>query len=766
MMTLGLTIPFAKAQKKHSVSGYVKDAASGEALIAASVGVPSLGIGASTNEYGFFSISLPEGKYELQVFYVGYSTHKQAIDLNGNLKLNVLLKEETFTLEEVIVSAESPKNNIESTEMSVTRLEVQGLKTLPVMMGEVDIVKSIQLLPGVQSSADGMSGFFVRGGSADQNLILLDEATVYNASHLLGFFSVFNADAIKDVNLYKGGMPAQYGGRLSSVMDIRMLEGNNQRFKATGGIGTLSSRLTVEAPIVKDKGSFILSGRRTYLDVFTRMSPDPETRESSVYFYDLNAKANYQLGENDRIYISSYMGRDYFVSAIATLDWGNITNTVRWNHQFGPKLFSNLSFIYSDFNYGIGQTMDEDQFSITAGIRDYSIKADFDHFLNNKVQLKYGIQPTFHSFQSGKVTVTGPSNIADYEQPRRNALENAAYITADHKINYRLSMQYGLRYSHFAILGPGEYYQFGSNKVRPEEITSYEKGQLVKAYHGAEPRLLSRYKLSDASSIKASYAKTRQYIHQASNSASTLPLDLWVASSNIIQPQIADQVAAGYFQNLKDNQYEASVEVYYKHMQNQIDFRDGADIVLNPYVEGMMLFGKGWSYGSEWLIRKNSGKLTGWLGYTLSWTKRQIEGINNGNPYNARNDRRHDFSSVANYQLSPRWSVSASWIYATGLATSFPSAKYELDGQIIAHFSERNADRLPANHRLDVSATLRNKPGKKFQSSWTFSVFNLYNRKNPFAYHFRQSQENPEKTEVTKIYLMPVLPSVTYNFTF
>ncbi len=754
--------------RKFDISGVIRNGTSGETLLYANIGVPTLKTGTTTNEYGFYSLNLPEGKHQLEISYVGFEKKVIPVEITGKTRLDIEMQPKGIALQEVEITDEKEDEQIRSGQMSIVKMESSEIKSIPVVAGEADVLKAIQTQPGVAAAVDGMAGFFVRGGGSDQNLLLLDEATVYNASHLLGFFSVFNVDAIKDVTLHKGAGPAQYGGRVSSVLDIKMNEGNSKQFAGKGGMGLLSSRLTLESPIKKDKGAFLISGRRTYLDLFLKLSPDENVNSNTLFFYDLNTKAHYQLGENDRLFLSGYFGRDVFTAGFgAGFDWGNTTGTLRWNHIYNSKLFSNLSLIFSDFNYGLEQNREEENFRLIAGIRDYQGKLDYDYYFNNNLKLKFGAQGTYHRFNNGEVEITGPSNLNNFSRPDRRAWENSAYIKADQKWGRTFAFHYGLRYSWFHLVGPGEVYAFDENNLTtPTGILNYSDGEIIKTYHGIEPRLSVRYAPDDQSALKASVGRSRQYVHQASNTNSALPFDLWVPSSNIVQPQIADQVALGYFRNFDENAWESNVEIYYKDLQNQIDFRDGADIILDPYIEQEMVFGTGKAYGAEFSLKKKKGKTTGWLAYTLSWSNRRYDALNNGEVFRARSDRRHDYSMTLMHRLNQKWSATLNWVYASGLATTFPAARIVLDGQVIEVYNERNAQRMPANHRLDVGMTWHGDPTKKWRSEWNFSIYNVYNRKNPYAVDFRPSADDPGTTEVVLMYLFPILPSLTYNFNF
>jgi hypothetical protein len=756
------------AQEKYTISGTVTDASSGEELLGASIWVSELEKGGITNEYGFFSITIPEGSYTLNISYIGYSTLVKQVVLVESVVLNEELEPESTSLEEVIITSKQRDSNIKNPQMSATSLEVKEIAMVPVVFGEQDVIKTIQLLPGIKSN-EGGGGFFVRGGSADQNLILLDEAPVYNASHLLGFFSVFNSDAIKDLTVYKGHIPAEFGGRASSVLDIQMNNGNNKKFNASGGIGLISSRLTIENPIVKDKGSFIISGRRTYLDLFLKTSKDKDVRNSVLYFYDLNAKANYSFGKKDRVFISGYFGRDKFgVSDDFGFDWGNTTATIRWNHLFNDRLFLNTTGLFSDYNYDVeigGDEGENNGFNITSAIKDISLKQDFKYYINPLNTLKFGWSGIYHSFIPGEISPQENSNINALELQEKYAWETAAYVSDDIEVSEKVNLNFGLRYSWFAQVGPGDIYTYDEDGDIATTET-YDSGEIVDTYSGLEPRAGLTYLLSDEASVKASYGRNRQYLHLVSNSTSGTPIDIWIPSSNNVKPQIADQYALGYYRNFQDNAYESSVEVYYKDMQNQVDYRTGAELVFNENVESQLLFGKGWSYGAEFYLKRNIGKLTGWLSYTWSKTDREFAGIDNGDPYPANWDRTHDISLVGIYKLNPKWTLSASFIYQTGNAITYPVGKYEVDNEIINLYDTRNDNRLPDYHRMDIGATWQLKKNKRFESSLNFSLYNAYGRKNAFSINFQEAENDPSRTEAVRLSLFSFVPSVTYNFKF
>jgi len=754
------------AQQKHTISGYIKSAETGEALIGASVYINELKSGAVTNVYGFYSITLSEKKYSFKFSFIGYKNEIIEIDINNDITKNIELKSNTTEISEVIVSAEASDKNIIESEMSIVRISPKEIKTIPVMFGEQDILKTIQLLPGVKSAGEGNSGFYVRGGSSDQNLIILDEAPVYNASHLLGFFSVFNSDAIKNMKLYKGNAPAEYGGRLSSVLDIQMNEGNSKKLSVSGGLGMISSRLTVEAPIVKDKGSFIVSARRTYADMFLVFSKDTTFNKTKLYFYDFNAKANFRIGEKDRIFLSGYFGRDVFgFSDRMSFDWGNKTATLRWNHVLKNKLFLNSSLIYSDYNYVIGFKPSGNLVEITSGILDYNLKEDFQYFINTKNTLKFGFNSIFHTFRPGEISADNGSFLNSKIIDEKYAIESAAYVSHKSDISDNFKITYGLRYSNFTIIGPDTVYTYDeADNITDTNI--FAKREIVKNYNNFEPRITINYVLNNKNSIKTSYSRNTQYIHLLSNSTSSSPTDLWLPSSNIIKPEIADQFALGYFKNFKDNMFETSIEIYYKNLQNQIDYQNGADILLNDKVESQLVFGSGRAYGIEFFIKKRIGKLTGWIGYTLAKTERTISAIDDGAWYPAKQDRTHDISIVTIYNFNKKWNVSATWVYYTGNAVTFPSGKYEIEGVVVPEYTNRNGYRMPDYHRLDIGVTYTNKKRKRYESSWNFSIYNAYARKNAYSIDFRVNENDSTQTEAVRLSLFQIVPSVTYNFKF
>jgi hypothetical protein len=771
-LTILLSILNAHSQTA-TISGTLRDAETGETLIGANVYIVELTTGTSSNTYGFYSINVSKNKeMTIQFTYAGYQTIEKKINVSEDQKMDIELTAGE-QLNEVVVSAESNKEIINNTQMSVTTLSAKEAKKLPALFGEVDILKTLQLKPGVQSGGEGTSGIFVRGGGPDQNLFILDEATVYNASHLFGFFSTFNSDAVKDVELYKGGFPAEYGGRLSSVIDVRLRDGNRKKLSGTGGIGLIASRLTLEGPIVRDKGSFILSGRRTYADLITNGINEAQANNPdfnpipAYYFYDLNGKMNYDLGENDRLYLSGYLGRDFFRFAGGgdfdfNFNWGNITTTARWNHVFTPKLFMNTTFTFSDYDYTLSNAFGEFEFELGSGIRDRAGKVDFSYKPNNSHFIQFGVASTFHTFDVGRVQAgSEDSTIAFSAGQSFDAWDFAAYVADEWEVNDKIKLDFGLRFSGF-----------------------YNDGQF---YSGIEPRIASKFSLSDNVSLKASYARMYQYIHLVSNSGASLPTDVWYPSDNVVQPQSSDQLALGVNIALGEN-YILSNEIYYKWLYNQVDFKDNANLFVNDELNQEFVFGKGWTYGNEVYIEKTKGDLTGWIGYTLSYSWRQFDDILMGAQFPYRNDRRHDISIVAMYEINKRLTVTGSWVYSTGNAATVPIGYFVLQNpsgqnfQIVPIFVERNSYRMPAYHRMDLGLVWILRKRKFLESDLTFSIYNTYYRRNPYLIFVDDNRqelleasgnttltlEDFEKLEFSaqQISLFPIIPSVTWNFKF
>ncbi len=763
MLTSSLSAQTEPVRKKYTISGHIKDSKTGEAMIGATIMLKEMPqIGTVSNAYGFYSLTVSEGTYTMITRFMGYTPFSQQVVMKQNVKLNIELLEKGVEQKPVVVTGEKKDENIKEIQMGMEKLDVKSIQDIPVLFGEKDVIKTVQLLPGVKSGGDGNTGFYVRGGAADQNLILLDEANVYSASHFLGFFSVFNSDAIKDVTLFKGEMPSEYGGRLSSVLDIKMKDGNAKDFGVNGGIGLIASRLSVEGPIVSDKGSFSISGRRTYLDLFLKLSSDSSVNRVRLYFYDLNAKANYQLGENDRIYLSGYFGKDVLgFGNTFGIDWGNTTATFRWNHLFNEKMFSNTSLIYSTYDYTVIANINGNNLNLISKIKDEGVKQDFQYFFDSENGVKFGLNSIYHAIVPGTATFADSAQTSTLELTNKYSWENAFYISHDYKLSPIISVQYGVRFSFFSVLGPGVFYTYDSKGDRVDSL-AYGSGKFIKTYFNLEPRIALNYILDDESSLKASYGRTTQNLHLLSTSTTSNPTDMWIPNSNNVQPEIADQVSLGYFRNFEDNSYEFSAETYYKLLRNQIDYKDGAQIGVNENVESQLLFGSGRAYGLELFLKKKYGRLNGWIGYTLSRTELKFAEINNGNYYPAHQDRTHDISVVGIYKLSDKWTFSATWVYYTGNAVTFPSGKYRVvEYDEVNYFTERNGYRMPAYHRLDLGATWQGE-----RSSWTFSLYNAYGRENAYSIRFQKDPNDPTKTQAVQTALFKFVPSITYNFRF
>lgn len=770
------------SQERFTLSGTISDAKNNETLIGVNINFKGTNYFTITNEYGFYSVTLPKGEYEITISYVGFETIEEKISLNQNIKKNYALKETGEQLEEVVIT-EKTKTNTRKPEMSVNKLSIAQIKQMPVVLGEVDIIKSLLFLPGVTNAGEGQSGFNVRGGGADQNLILLDEATIYNSSHLFGFFSVFNPDAIKDLKLYKGGIPARFGGRASSVLDIYQKDGNSKKFSMNGGIGLISSRILAEGPIVKDKGSFLIGGRGSYAHLFLKLS----NNDNSAYFYDLNTKLNYKLNKNNNLYLSGYFGRDVFDIAEAfTNTYGNSTLNLRWNHLFSDKLFSNLSMIYSDYYYGLD--LDFIGFNWNSGIKNYNLKYDFKYYVNDKFKINYGANAIYYHFNPGEISpLTDDSGINYKKLEQKYAFEPAFYIDTEHKINDKLSIQYGLRYSLFYRLGSStvNYYEndlpvsYDSElkiyeKATPTRTEFFGKNKTIASYDNLEPRFALAYEFSNNKSVKLGYNRMVQYLQLISNTASPTPLDVWTPSDNYIKPQIADQIAVGYFTNLKDDEYSLEVESFFKTVKNRLDYIDGADLIANEAIEQVVLNGQMRSYGLEVLFRKNTGKLSGWIAYTISKSEQKTPGrfdneigINNGNWYKNAYDKTHNLAVTASYKLNPKWSFGGNFSLQTGQPVTYPNGQYIYQGITVPSYGLRNENNLPTYHHLDISATLtpkRNK-GRNWQAEWVFSVYNLYGRKNAASISFSQNLETGQN-EAVRLSIFGMVPAVSYNFKF
>ena len=770
-------------QEKVTLSGVVSDANNNETLIGVSVYVSELNIGAYTNEYGFYSITLPKGNYTLQISYIGFETFSEKLEIDQNVKKNFSLKESKQELKEVVITENAYKTNIKKPEMSVNKLAISTIKQMPVLMGEVDIIKSLLFLPGVTNAGEGQSGFNVRGGGADQNLVLLDEATLYNTSHVFGLFSVFNADAIKDLKLYKGGIPSRFGGRAASVLDVYQKDGNSNKFSMNGGIGLISSRLLAEGPIVKDKGSFLIAGRGSYAHLFLKLTDN----KNSAYFYDLNTKLNYKLNENNNLYLSGYFGRDIFnLNESFRNIYGNSTLNMRWNHLFSDKLFSNLSVIYSNYFYGL--ELDFIGFNWESTIQNYNLKYDFKYYASDKMKFNFGVNVTKFDINPGTIEPLDENSSINFRQlDKKYAFENALYAEVEQNLTDKLSVMYGIRFSSFYRVGAStiNYYDNNQPVLYDEELKIYEKAtptstkyfgsnEKIADYSNFEPRFTVSYEIDKDQSVKAGYNRMVQYMQLVSNTASPTPLDVWTPSDNYIKPQIADQIAVGYFKNFKDGDYTLELETYYKKFQNRIDYIDGADLIANEAIEQVLLNGRMRSYGLEMMLRKNEGRLNGWISYTLSRSEQQTPGrtpteigINNGDWYRSAYDKTHNLAVTGSYKLNKKWSFGANFTLQSGQPVTYPTGKYVFQGVTVPSYNSRNEDRLPAYHRMDVSATLTPKKyeNKKFKGEWVFGIYNIYSRYNAASITFRQNAETGAN-EAVKLSIFGIVPSVSYNFKF
>lgn len=795
--------------QNHSLSGSVKDASNGETIIGATIFLPELNKSVSTNAYGFFSLSAPSGTYTVICSYTGYKTITQQVNLGTDVSLNLSFTPAETNLEEVEINTKGSNENVKSTQMGVVQLDMAEIKKIPAFMGEVDILKTIQLLPGIKNAGDGNTGFYVRGGGPDQNLILLDEANIYNASHLLGFFSVFNGDAIKSVNLYKGNMPAQYGGRLSSVLDISMKDGNNQHFEVDGGIGVIASRLTIQGPILKNKASFIISGRRTYVDVIAKPWIDKsDFKGTSYFFYDLNGKLNYTINDKNKLFLSGYFGRDKFVyndtegDFNTKIPWGNASACLRWNHVANSKLFTNLSAVFTNYDFSFGAQQQDFELVINSGITDYNLKYDISYYPNSRHNIKTGVSYIFHTFVPTSVSAKQGSTVFDLGKKIKLYSHDAAiYVSDDWELSQKLKLNLGLRFSNFTQIGPfTRYLKDDFGKIY--DTVSYKNSEVVANYNGLEPRLSARYSLTKTSSLKASYSRNFQYIHLASISSISLPTDIWMPSTEVIKPQESHQYALGIFKNFKDNSYETSIEVYYKTMNNMIEYKEGSQPTDNVYdnPDNAFTYGKGWAYGAEFFLKKSKGKFTGWIGYTLSWTWRQFNDINYGLKFLAKYDRRHDASVVLMYDPNKKWNFGMVWVYGSGNRGTLPNGFFIYESGLSNDYGLRNSYQFVAYHRMDVNVTytpnrtkklqkrkqilvdqylsegkdtthiqVTRKWTKNFSNSFTLSVFNVYNRYNPyFIYLTREGDftEGSLKVGAKQVSLFPIIPSLTWNFKF
>ncbi len=782
LLFLGSTL-FCFSQNKYTLSGTVTEADTGETLIGVNILIPSERAGAITNEYGFYSITLPEGSYEVSYSSLGLRTETLQIDLTQNVVKNMALENSAEELEEVVIKADAERLDIRTPQMSVNTLSSNTIKSIPVVLGEADVIKSLLLLPGVSNAGEGSSGFNVRGGAADQNLILLDEATIFNSSHLFGFFSVFNPDAIKDVKLFKGSIPSRYGGRVSSVLDIFQKEGNSKNFKLTGGIGAVASRLLAEGPIVEDKAAFLVGGRASYAHLFLPLLDI----ENKAYFYDLNTKINYRINDRNNLFLSGYFGRDLFSVNDSFINvYGNALVNFRWNHIFSDKLFSNLSLIYSDYYYGL--ELDFVGFEWNSGIQNFNLKYDLKDYISDKLQINYGLNNIYYSFNPGKIKPNGPdSGIVEEQLIKKYANETAVYVDVQYDITENLSTEFGVRMSHFIRFGQEEINVYADDnpvifdpflliykEAEPIETIPSSRGDQLASYTNFEPRISASYALNDNQSIKASYTRLSQYLNLLSNTSSPTPLDVWTPSGPYVKPQLLDQYAIGFFTFLKDRDYSLEIETYYKDVQNRIDYIDGANLIANNAIEQVILNGEARSYGVEMLLRKNSGKFQGWLSYTLSKSEQRTPprnenetGINNGAWYNTPYDKPHDISVYASYELSDKWSFNSNFIFQTGRPTNYPIGQFVFQDVVVPYYGLRNVERLPSYHRLDLSAVLTPKKnkGRKWQSEWVFSIYNAYNRRNAASINFRQN-EDTGVNEAVRTSIFGIVPSVTYNFKF
>ncbi|MBZ4042628.1 TonB-dependent receptor [Flavobacterium hibisci] len=776
---------FSFSQEKFTLSGTITDFGNNESLIGVHIHIPELNIETYTNKYGFYSLTLPAGEYQLKIKHLGYQEVEKAILLKEDIKDNLFLKENNEELKEVVIKEVRYKTNIKSPEMSVNKLSIFSIKKMPVVFGEVDVIKSILLLPGVTNAGEGASGFNVRGGGADQNLILLDEATIFNSSHVFGFFSVFNPDAVKNLKLYKGGIPARYGGRVSSVLDIYQKDGNSKEFHVNGGIGLISSRILAEGPIVKNKGSFLIGGRTSYAHLFLKLSE--EQKDNAAYFYDLNTKLSYKLNENNSLFLSGYFGRDVFkLNKIFMNTYGNSTLNLRWSHLYSDKLFANLSLIYSDYYYGLD--LNFIGFKWDSGIKNYTVKYDFEHYISDKFKLSYGINGIYYDFNPGKISPLSDEFTINPEQlDRKYALSLSPYIDAENKLSKKMTIYYGLRFSQFYRLGASTVNLYENNnavvfnpdmeiyeKGTPISTEHYSKNEVIESYNNFEPRFSISYQLNDNQSVKASYNRMAQYLQLISNTSSPTPLDVWTPSDNYIKPQIADQVALGYFRNFNNGTYSLETEIYYKKVKNRLDYIDGADLIANDAIEQVILNGQMRAYGLEIMFKKNEGKFNGWISYTLSKSEQQTPGrtseetgINNGKWYNSAYDKLHNLAITSAYTLNGRWSFGANFILQSGQPVSYPNSQYEYLGITVPGYGLRNENRLPAYHHLDISATLslEKNENRKWKGEWVFSIYNLYNRQNAASINFRQNADTGYN-EAIRTSIFGIVPAISYNFKF
>ncbi|WP_298714528.1 carboxypeptidase-like regulatory domain-containing protein [Chitinophaga sp.] len=769
----------AFAQQRFTISGYVKDEKNGESLIGISIGKPGTSVGTVTNEYGFYSLTLPAGKHEIQFSYIGYQAQTFTVDLSANKRLDVKLGQSDRQLNEVVISGKQQEKNINTLNTSLNKLDIAEIKKLPTFMGEVDVIRTIQTLPGVNTVGEGAASFNVRGGNGDENLILLDEAPVYNSTHMLGFFSVFNPDAVKNINLIKGGFPAEYGGRTASVLDIRMKDGNNQKFGMTGGIGNIFSRLALEGPIQKDKSSFIIAGRRSYMDVLMKPFLKGDMKDTKLYFYDLTAKVNFQLNKNNSLFVSGYFGRDVFgFGKEANMNWGNNTASLRWNHIFNNRLFMNLTTYYTKYDYSLKFLSDEkstssQEFSWKSNIINYGVKPAFTYYLNANNTLHFGVQGTYYTFRPGRSLARQDEQEFNINLKDKNALEGALYLDHEWKAGNKFGVQYGLRLSGFQYIGKGTAYYYADTVAGTRKrflgTKDYERGKTIADYYFLEPRISARYAINSSSAIKAAFSRSAQYMHQLSNTASPTPVDIWTPVSNNVKPQLTDQVTAGYFYNAPGDKFELSAEVFYKSMQDQLDFIDNADLDLNEYIEGDLLAAKGRAYGLELYVKKDIGATTGWVSYTLSRSERKTPGLSLNEWFINRYDRTHNLNIVMSHELNKRASFSANWMFASGTPATFADARLEFQDWDVPYNTteKRNNYRLKPFHRLDLSFTYKGKQLKRWKGEWVVSLYNVYARRNAYTVYFRQNPDDPSKKEAVRLSIIgSIIPGITYNFKF
>jgi len=757
----------AFAQNRYTIKGKISNTENNESLVGVSVGVveyPQLG--SFSDDSGNYSLTLSAGEYNLVFKLLGYNTRQIKVKLDKNRIQNIDLEPEAVSLGEIEVSAKRTDENIKDVQMGVDKLEIETVNKIPVLLGERDILKTIQLLPGIQSAGEGNTGFYVRGGSDDQNLILLDNAIVYNPSHLFGFFSTFNSDAVDNMTIYKGSMPAQYGGRLSSTLDVNMRDGDLKDYHLTGGIGLISSKVTFEGPIQKERSSFIFSARRTYADALAHVVGVEQIKDSKLYFYDLNAKLSYVLSNKDKLTLSAYLGKDKLgLNRVAMIDWGNTVASLKWNHMFDAKIASTTSLSYTDYTYNVSVDLTTG-LDIKSHIRDFNFNQEFSLYPNDKNSIKVGFASMYHQVVPGDLTSKNPHFLKVTPYQHRDSWENAIFASNSMKLNDKLEVSYGVRLTSFSVLGGSKYYNFDDNQNITDTIFT-KSGKFLKTYWNVEPRVSAAFQLNNTSSVKIAFARTSQHMHLLTTSNMSSPTDRWISNTNYIKPEIANQASIGYFRNFSDNMFEFSAELYYKNLENQIDYKDGADVRgAEDIIETELLFGKGRAYGLELFLKKRVGRFNGWIGYTLARTERKIEKINDGKWYPANQDRTHDISVVGIYDLNKKWTLSATWVYATGNPMTFPSGKYEVDGHAVYYYEGRNKYRAPSFHRLDLGAICTLKKTKRYSSELAFSIYNAYGRKNPYMFGFRQNKDDINVSESYKIYLFSVIPSISWNFKF